>query len=107
MKCSLLALALCCVLSGCSTLDRRTVPVVTQAPLVELPERPELESMTPEELGCYKVLPATLREKLERNDKVLKVYAEKLKITVIEYNGWAKYNNQKSNEWGGIKETKR
>jgi uncharacterized protein YceK len=104
MRCSILALALCCVLSGCSTLDRRTVPVVTQAPLVELPERPELVSMTTEELACYKVLPASLREKLESNDKALKVYAEKLKIAMIEYNGWAKYNNAKSNDWGGVKE---
>jgi hypothetical protein len=102
----IVALALCCTLSGCSMLDRRTVPVVTKAPTLEIIEKPQLESMTPEELTVYRVLPSTLREKLESNDRKLKTYAAKLEISVIEYNGWARLNNGKGNEWGGVKTEK-
>ena len=105
MRMRWLVLSLVLVLAGCSKdyVDRNTVPVESKVPYLDVPARPKLANLTPEELTAYGALPETVRAKLQANDKALKQYAEELAVAVFEYNAFAKLQNRKSDMWMGVK----
>jgi len=90
------------LLSGCA-FSQRVTPVHDRKPVLQMPARPQLEKMTPEEMVEYAKMPEASRKKLEGNNQKLQVYAAQMEVTIIEYNGYAKLSNQESNEWLGIK----
>lgn len=94
------ALLLIVCLSGCDFSGRdRTVPVNQIVPELEVPARPKLALMDATDLAAYKALPESARAKLEGNDKALKVWAEQLNVTIMEYNGYAKLSNKSARAW--------
>jgi outer membrane lipopolysaccharide assembly protein LptE/RlpB len=105
MKTIILVLA-CLALSGCSFNSTQTVPVLGHVPSISEPVRPKLLNMDATELAAYQALPEPLRKKLQDNDTALKVYAEQCIVSIKEYNGFAKFSNQRSNAWVGIPATK-
>lgn len=101
----LVMFAVCVValhLAGCS-FETHKPAQRNMLPTIEKPDRPKLEPFTSEELKTYSGLPEEVRKKLEANNSRLQEYARKLEVGADEYNGYAKYNNQLSNEALGIK----
>lgn len=86
-------------LPGCFEKREAPTPVVQQVPEIQMPQRPALDKMTPDELAEYRKLPAPVQAKLEGNNEKLQMYARQLEVSVIEYNGYARYTNQKSAKW--------
>jgi len=96
--------ALVCLvwLSGCTKpqnlLSSDTVTTRTHVPTIAAPDKPTLEKMTTEELAEYAKLPETIRVKLEENNRKLMEYAEAERVAIADYNGFAKYSNQISDQ---------
>jgi hypothetical protein len=95
-------------LTGCPSSYGHGDPVAVhdKMPVLEEPPRPKLEKMTPDELAEYTKLPEPIRKKLEGNTDKLQIYAEQFRVTLTEYNGFAKLSNQKNGLWikGGLKD---
>lgn len=100
-----LSFALALLLSGCTGdfVERRTTPVLGDVPQLDVPPRPTMDKLTPEELANYLTLKPDVRAKLESNDKKLKMYAEQLETAVVEYNGFVRYRKKANDQWLGIK----
>lgn len=94
-------------LAGCDVQYRRDpVPVIQKVPSIEVPIRPVLEKMTPDELVEYEKIPATIRAKIEGNSVKMMIYSDQAIASIREYNIFAKFNNQRSADWvkGGLKD---
>lgn len=83
-----------------------TVAVTGAVPVIDLPARPSLESLDPDELTEYNKLSLTARMKLQGNDKKLKTYAAELQVAIEDYNTYAAVRNEKSKMDVGVKGTK-
>ncbi len=96
MKTSLTILA--CILLGlcsCESAFQRTdvVAVTSVEPVLQVPPKPQMELMTPDEIAEYDKLSSGLRAKLERNNQKLKEFAMELKVTIDIYNASARNHN--------------
>lgn len=80
-----------------------TVAVTGKTPVIDMPEKPVLESLDPEELAAYKTLPESARKKLQNNDKKLKVYAAQLQVAIEDYNTYAAVRNKISEDAVGVR----
>lgn len=80
-----------------------TIAVVGKVPVIDLPTRPVLESLDPDELVEYNKLSETVRKKLQGNDKKLKLYAAQLQVGIEDYNTYAAVRNKTSDESVGVK----
>lgn len=104
-KLALAAVLLC--LCGCPSsiglTSHDTVSVRTKVPNLDVPDRPVLDAMSADELTAYQALPQVLRDKLEGNNSKLQVYAQKLEVTIKDYNTWATTENGLSNASVGVK----
>ncbi len=83
-----------------------TVAVTGKVPVIDVPTRPVLVSLDPDELTEYLKLPETVRKKLQSNDKALKMYAAQLLVGVEDYNVYAAVRNKTSEEAVGVKGSK-
>lgn len=80
-----------------------TVAVTGHVPVLDLPARPQLETLDQDELLAYKQLPESVRLKLQGNDKKLKTYAAELQVAIEDYNLYATVRNKKSEDAVGVK----
>lgn len=101
----------CLVLGGCAHrtgdgLTTNTVPVTGTVPVIDIPAKPVLESLDPDELAEYAKLPLSARLKLQGNDKKLKVYAAQLQVGIEDYNTYAAVRNKTSLAEVGAKGSK-
>lgn len=102
---SMLALSSCARPNPLGTTD--TVSVHSRVPVIAEPARPVLEKPTAEELVEYAKLPESLRTKLESNNTKLQTWAESLHVAIVQYNGYAFYNNNESDQSVGMKPTQK
>ncbi len=88
-------------LSGCNAGITKTNTVVVHDVIAVLnkPDRPQLEPMTPDEVNEFKTLSPALQTKLLFNDKSVKTWAEQLNVTIQDYNTYATQHNVIANQW--------
>jgi len=100
MKTLLIGILFMCCFAGCE--NARVVPVRQPNPLIERPSRPQLETMTKDELLVWNALPADLRNKLIKNNDELQAYAKEMEITIDTYNKWADTVNRLNEKFLGL-----
>ena len=84
-----------CVSDGHKTGDTHdTVVVHTTMPPLKVPDKPQMDLMTPDEIAEYSKLSPGLRAKLEGNNLKLKEYAIQLKAAIDTYNSFAATHNE-------------
>lgn len=77
-----------------SVLTRTDVVAITSTePRLKVPEKPQMDLMTSDEVVEYNKLSAGLRAKLESNNLKLKEWAMELKVTIDIYNDSAATHN--------------
>ncbi len=107
--CSLLIIPFMAIMVyGCNRrtpdgLTSNTVAVTGAVPVIDIPIKPSLESLDPDELVEYAKLPLTARNKLQSNDKKLKMYSAQLLVGIEDYNVYAAVRNKTSLTEVGVK----
>ncbi len=98
---SLICLPIVIFLSGCnaSLTHTNTVTEHSQVPVLNKPDRPQLEPMTADEVKEFKTLSPALQTKLLMNDKAVKIWADQLDVTIKDYNSYATQHNVLANQW--------
>ncbi len=92
--------------SGCAHLtapSTNTIAVTGKIPKIEMPLKPALESLDPDELTAYNILPESVRKKLQGNDKKLKVFSAQMQVAIEDYNTYAAVRNKTSEDAVGVK----
>lgn len=90
--------------SGCTVATHQApASVRSYFPILDIPELPQLEAMTPEELAAYEKLPTSLQVKLVHNNDKLQVCCKQMKAQLEAYNAAAAANNKTSDAALGIK----
>lgn len=93
---------LCCY--GCTTnVGNHTTPVHDHHPKIDVPEKPQLEALTKEEVEEYKKISLPLREKLQNNDTKVKLWTEQMAVAIEIYNRFADGMNTATDLW--VKQT--
>lgn len=102
-----IALGLVLTFPGCAkspgSPTSNTVAITGAVPVIDLPVKPVLESLDPDELADYSKLSLAIRTKLQMNDKKLKVYAAQMQVGIEDYNTYAAVRNQQSKTDVGVK----
>ncbi len=87
-------------LCGCNgAIVNHTMVVQGRVPVIPTVERPKQELLTYGELAEYKKLPEEVRIKLENNDKIVKLWASQMDVSIKIYNEFARKQNAGSDEW--------
>jgi hypothetical protein len=88
--------------NGSINTQNSTASVRSYFPVLNVPDQPELEALTADELGAFKALSPVLQTKLVRNSDKLMLYGSQLRATLDSYNETAKANNKTSDAALGI-----
>ncbi len=102
----LLCISILVSASGCVHItapSTNTIAVTGRVPVIDMPVKPVLDSLDPDELAAYSSLPESARKKLQGNDKKLKVFAAQMQVAIEDYNTYAAVRNKTSEDAVGVK----
>ncbi len=91
---------------GCAHLtapSTSTIAVTGRVPVIDMPVKPVLDSLDPDELAAYSSLPESVRKKLQGNDKKLKMFAAQMQVGIEDYYLYAAVRNKTSEDAVGVK----